>query len=330
MISHRVLLVIVVVFFVALFIRVYWKIQYIVNRDQLGTFTHSKFLRASLTHDKYLRDTSHGRKIMNNSTVVICGLVRNVSMSIGKIIKKVEKLGENFKDYRVLIVENDSKDDTRKKLLKWRDSNPRVVILGCGYNKNECSIDIAAKETTSHECSQNRIEKMAHLRNIYVAEVKKRYNNYDFMIVWDLDIIGTVYTDGVAHSIGFLANDEKRKVVCAYGSRCIGDTCLYYDTYAHQDIDQEPSKAVTTRLENIKLIGDPPVQVFSCFSGFSIYKIGALMNPNVYYDTNQNIDCEHVVFHKKIRENNYTRQGDSATIYMNPSMLHLVLNNDYL
>lgn len=322
------LLVVIVAFalFIFLFVNEYWKVQLIVNIDQIGTNAHSKFYSSDSDRMSIFRErVGEGEQLIKDKRVVICGMVRNVERNVSKIIKKVERLGKKFQDYAVLVVENDSKDRTRELLLEWVNKNPKVTILGCGINAKSCSIDIAKDETTEHSVTRSRIEKMAFLRNIYLDEIKNFYYDWDLAIIWDLDIVGTVYFEGILNTLSYMKNIP---VMCAYGSRCFGDKCIYYDTYAHKDISPSPledtvGKDNSVRLNNVHLIGDFPIEVKSCFSGFTIYKIPFLLHENIFYDTNQEIECEHTLLHQKIKDT------FDAHIYMNPSMLHLVLNNDY-
>jgi len=319
---HFLLLVGSIVLFLLLFIKTYWKLQLVVNSDQIGSLSHQKFF--SNSRKEYNLRVEEGMRIFSKKRIVICGMLRNVGTGISKIIKKVERLGNQFLDYAVLIVENDSKDDTREKLLEWSKNNPKVTILGCGYNADVCSIDIAKEETTEHNVTKKRIQKMAFLRNIYLDEVKKSYSDFDYMLVWDLDIIGTLYTDGVANSLSYLEGEKNipnADVICAYGSRCFNNTCIYYDTYAHKSLNFTQSDW-EKRIENVKLIGEPPEEVKSCFSGFSIYKTNSILSQDIFYDTNIDIECEHTLLHEKMRKN-------GSRIFMNPSMLYLVLSNEY-
>ena len=45
--------------------------------------------------------------------------------------KQAETVGGLFADYAILVVENDSQDGTRAKLLEWAKENRRVRVLGC-------------------------------------------------------------------------------------------------------------------------------------------------------------------------------------------------------
>jgi len=202
------------------------------------------------------------------------------------------------------------------------------------------------KKTDGHSVDRQRIEKMVKLRNIYLDYVKKFFPNFDYTIIWDLDIIGMVYLDGIQNSIYHLEKDKKDKykdkykydeddkdidAICAYGIYRWGGVSLYYDTYAHISnnsnskefhISNKLSHDIKTGLSVKYPRGTPPIKVKSCFSGFTIYKTRSLLGDHIKYDMtpeiSNNLECEHVRLHKKL----------NGEMCMNPSMINLVMLND--
>jgi hypothetical protein len=271
------------------------------------------------------RRVSMGQREMSKSRVVICGLLRDKAGRIPAIRERVDAITGYFKDYRVLIVENDSTDDTRKKLLEWASEDQKVLILGCGVNMAECSLKLP--KTEGHSVTWERITKMAHLRNTYLQYIYEYYYNWDYMIVWDMDILGSIYVDGIASSFGYFGSKKfKADAMCSNGIYRWGFVPLYYDTYAHRDMGDkfhsskklihDINKGLTTRY----MRGESPVQVRSCFGGFTIYRISSIIKNHAIYGTSKdgnNVDCEHVVLNKKLKY-----------VFMNPSMLYVVLKND--
>jgi hypothetical protein len=323
-----------ILFFLTLFIFVlvvwkwYWKIQLMYNSSIVSIYTPDSFTIPENLKEKYYSSVSSGFNSSKLKKVVFAALVRDVEERLPQIEKKVEKMGKIFKDYRVLIVENDSKDGTRKYLLNWAKRNPKITILGCGYNENKCSIKKASEKTEGHGVDRIRIKKMVDLRNIYLTEIKENseLRDYDYAIFWDLDAIGAVYLDGVAHTINYLDQKPSVDVVCAYGIYRWGLLTLFYDTYAllHKGekfhIDMKTAHDIRKGLWETKYDrGEDPVEVDSCFSGFSIYRIDSLLPDNVIYDMSpeNNLECEHVRLNMKIK-------GKKV---INPSMIHLLLEN---
>jgi hypothetical protein len=311
----------------------YWRLQMMYNSTNLSLYTPDVFsIDDPKRQDVYENMSRKGLKEAGLKRVVFAALVRDVEERLPEIKRKVERIGKIFKDYRVLIVENDSKDNTRRELLRWAKINPRVEVLGCGRNSKECSIKLAKAKTDGHYVDRQRIEKMVFLRNIYLKEIKDSYSTYDYAIFWDLDTIGTVYLDGICNSLGYMASgvDDAAghdiSVMCANGIYKWGPLTLFYDTYATVlpgesfHIDMKTSHDIRKGLWEARYeLGDSPVEVDSCFSGFAIYRVEALLPDGVVYDMSgdDNLECEHVRLNMKIK----------GRKMINPSMINLVLEN---
>lgn len=309
----------------------YWKLQLMFNSSAISMYTPHTFVISPEYRSQHDNLTKLGFETASTKTIVICALLRNVADRMPEIQKRAEKLSGIFKDYRILIAENNSTDGTRALLKKWRENNPRVIILGCGVNSRQdtCHIDIASAATDGHHVDRPRIEKMVYLRNMCLDYVKENLSNFDYLAIWDLDVIGTVYIDGVANTIGHL-NDPSSSAydadgICAYGIYRWGHIRVYYDTYAHHDFDSkyhtdhELLNHVTKGLGLNPDRGSPPVPVKSCFGGFTIYRIEPLLSEEVLYDMSPpgvDVECEHARLHRRLNK-----------MYFNPSMIHhLVLN----
>lgn len=315
------LYLLVFLLFSYLFWQYYWKLQLIYNGSILSTKTPESFTLENPERAHVLE--THGWNVMRHSRVVFATLLRDVEERLPTIEKKVERMGRLFRDYRVIVVENDSTDQTRPLLLDWARRNPRVTILGCGVNQPECHLNLT--KTEGHSVTQNRIEKMCTLRNIYLQEIRDLYASWDWAIVWDLDAIATVYHDGVAHSFGYLLEHPEVSAICATGIyRWAGVVSLFYDTYAYlykgesfhikDKIEHDLRKGIRPPSR-----GEEPFEVDSCFSGFTIYRIRALTSPRVKYQmsSDDSLECEHVSLSRSL-------PGKKV---LNPSMLHLLLHN---
>ena len=305
----------------------YWTVQVMYNSSSVSLYTPDEFVFETDDEEKkYEQTVDAGIEDASTKRVIIASLVRDVETRLPEIIKKAESVGKLFRDYRILIVENDSKDDTRKLLLRWASKNPKVQILGCGINANECSLPKAPK-TDGHYVDRTRIQKMVDLRNIYLDHIKTHYSDYDYTVMWDLDMIGSVYLDGIQHSLGYLSQHPDVDVVCSYGIYHWAFFTLFYDTYAllHRGedfhIDHKTIHDIRKGMWEAKYTrGNQPVEVDSCFSGFAIYRTSSFEDPDIRYDMSPltNLECEHVRLNKKIK-------GKKV---VNPSMINLVLLND--
>ena len=303
----------------------YWRLQMMYNSSILSFYTPDSFAVPENLREDHDRLINQGSVIMKSKKAVIAILVRDQESKLPEIEKKAERVGNMFNDYRIVVVENDSKDDTRAYLLRWTHRNPRVTVLGCGINADKCSMKFP--KTEGHHVDRPRIEKMTHLRNIYLDHVKNHLPSWDYLLIWDLDAVGMVYLDGIAHSIGYLEENPDVDIACANGIYRWGVLTLFYDTYAtlskgeNFHIDMKTPHDIRKGLwEHQYQRGEPPEEVDSCFSGFTIYRIPSLLPPEVKYDMSpdDNLECEHVRLNKKI-------QGKKV---INPSMINFILLND--
>ncbi len=278
--------------------------------------------------EEYERLCDAGDAYSTTQRIIITSMVRDVADRIPEIKKKVERVGSMFLDYKVMIVENDSTDGTRDLLLEWARTNPKVTILGCGYNVAECKLPKTPK-TQGHGVDRPRIEKMVKLRNIYLEEIKFLENpeEWQYTVMWDLDLLGSIYLDGIANSMGYLSENPDVDVMCSYGIYRWGALTLFYDTYAllhlgeKFHIDDKTIHDIKKGWWEAKYQrGDLPFEVDSCFSGFAIYRTSGLLAPEVKYDMSppDNLECEHVRLNKKIK----------GRKLVNPSMINFVLLND--
>ena len=311
-----------------------WKIQIYFNSKSLSYYTpKDEYPISTLLKDEHNSMTRFGADAMKESKIVICTLVRGIADRFTEIKKRAEKVGSQFKDYRIIVVENNSEDGSRKLLNEWRKKNNRIIILGCGVNSDidTCNLKFAARQTDDHMVDRSRIEKMVKLRNIYMEYLKENeseYSDFDYVIVWDMDIVGSIYLDGIANSLGWMNSKnsyaKNADGMCAYGIGKIGFFTMYYDRYAHIDygdefhINTKPvhdlKKWLSVRYDN----GTPPVKVISCFGGFTIYRFSSIIRDDIEYDMSppDNLECEHVRLNSKLKN-----------IYMNPSMIYSVLKN---
>jgi hypothetical protein len=270
----------------------------------------------------YDQKVNDGFGFMKTQKVVICGLLRNHEHMLNDIIYKVEELGKLFNDYKVVIVENDSSDNTREKLLEWASKNNRVTILGCGINEKSCKLNLP--KTIGHTPDFERIKKMSYLRNLYLEYVKTN-NGYDYMIPIDLDIIGSFYFDGIANSFYYFKNNNDISAICSNG--IIADNSKYYDTFPFIELNeklmwdseyekQQHDKIVMDTINYNK--GQPLKKVISCFGGLSIYKISQIIHTDAKYSYPPmgKYGCEHTFFNRNFN------------MYMNPSMIYLIVENE--
>lgn len=234
------------------------------------------------------------------SSVVIVGCARNISSSLDKTIEIIKMIQSCFKEYHVIIYENDSNDDTLDKLNKWSIEDNKVEII------------------TEKNILGPRTQRLSHGRNILMK--KALTYNSEYVVVIDLDIINhdltkesfmSSFRDDIDWA-GMFANQSE----------------IYYDLWALRSIDdwlnfdcllcinktKDEEYCLKSRFKKIPRT-DQPIEVNSAFGGLGIYKTKYLTNAEYYGGENNKEECEHVKFHEEIRMN-------KGKLYINPSMIN--------
>jgi hypothetical protein len=244
------------------------------------------------------RRSAHGAVRMADLRVVLCGLTRDSAPYLQKTITRMESLGDLFGGYRVVVFENDSIDDTPALLDRWQRMNSRVVVLS--ERRND-------PVNRPLRCPL-RGDRMAFYRNQYREFITHHFEDFDFAIVVDMDILEGWSNDGVAHTFGFTDWDfvgsygiiEKRHLLCSQLQQ--------YDAWAFRSYGSY--EALKTRtVNNMRIVSeDRLMAVYSCFGGLGIYRMPALLNCQYVGG-----DCEHVGLHAAMRESGFDR------IFLNPN-----------
>jgi hypothetical protein len=284
-----------------------------------------------------------GEDEMAKHKLVIVGITRDNVTEFSSMVRHIEYIGSFFEDYRVILVENDSRDGTKTALESWSINNPKVKIV---------SKDFYNKKRPNHKF-------MANVRNDYINALEdEEYNGFDMVMMLDMDMGYGVDIRGVEDSFSKI---NQWDAVCSNGIRSTKDNKMY-DVFAFrneefplspqewqktcytQDISnqwtktckqgkaysrgilkdwiafrwtaQEKSKLYWTLIvpqaQKIYAANAPLVKVNSCFGGMAFYKREFIKDCR--YDSIED-DCEHVTFHQCVRVNNDGR------MMMNPSQM---------
>lgn len=266
--------------------------------NHLSNFPESVF---NTQKKEYYEKTLIGLEKMESKEVLIVGLVRDSEKALPQNIWRIERLGKMFKSYNVFLYENDSVDKTKDILIKWSQNNNRIST----------SLNTLEKKRHDQDKSEERRTDMAFYRNKYVEEIHVRGGSYDYVIVYDFDILGGFSYEGVANSIGWDYDIT--------GSNSIiyqDDHIQYYDSYAlemYEDKTQEEKNLLSFSR------GDEPVEVKSCFGGMAIYKQECSRSGFNYTAD----DCDHKTLHKEMRDYGFR-------VYLNPSQIVLYNETRYL
>lgn len=234
------------------------------------------------------------------SSVIFCGLIRNIGTNFLYFQKRVEKIGSFFGDYRAFFYENDSTDNTVGLLRDWAIENPRIAF------KSETLSTIRHEQDHSEK---RRID-MAYYRNQYLAAIQNK--RADYVIVLDTDIVGGYSYEGILHSLSYDFDVvASNSLLLRYRDDVYEK--IYYDSWAFRKLDH-PAKHLDEEINTLNLRkGDAPFEVLSAFGGLAIYRADALTSGKYKYTKK---DCDHVTLHKAMKERGYK-------IWVNPSMISL-------
>jgi hypothetical protein len=266
----------------------------------------------------YHQCVSFGKKHLFNKTIVILGLVRNLEKVLEKNLEKLIHFASTAKDYKIVLFENDSSDNTKDILKLAADQNNHIEYYSEVFNRKHFG---PTKET-------ERTEALAEYRNFLLNIVKTKYINYDYVIVSDMDFVD-FSESGCYHSFGLLSqidsidgvagnSFELKEIFSGTGTLGLWN----YDSWAFRptwwNLHQHKSPLITYDAMLwfglcILPIGSPLVSVNSAFGGMAIYKTDKIINGQY-----SGYDCEHVCFHYDLKQ-----KGDFK-LYLNPSQTMLV------
>lgn len=260
--------------------------------------------------DFHLR-VDHGAKRMLNNSVVFCSCVRDVAEVLPLNIRRLEKVAALFKDYRIVVVENDSEDRTVDILNEWSYQNPRVKIIS----------EVLGNPRLTDE-SQGRMSMMALYRNKYLSYVRENWSEFDFVIVTDLDFKQWFDPEGIKHSFSFWGFDcmSANGQDSNPGIRGFYDLLPYYETgFSEEDCFVErrhPYVNLVVKKDKQRPVyvkGMPFKKIHSGFGGLAIYPTKAFLAGEQYRDTM----CDHATLAETMWANDFTEH------YINPSMIGL-------
>lgn len=261
----------------------------------MSLFTEDQFL---CLDSRYLAQVSAGYLLAAKRTAAILGLARDLGDVLPLTIKRIQRLGRMFRDYRVGVFENDSTDGTGIKLQAWADEDPRVQLF-------------TSQLGAPRLCGRN-LDRAAALGR-YRSRLQRWWldlpTRTDYVIVLDLDLRGGFSFDGVAHSLTLLAD-----FVGANGlrprKRGSGGSWVYHDVWAFRH-KNHPQPHRPYEINPLSLPrGAAPLPVESCFGGIGIYAAEAYAAGKY-----SGADCEHVMFHRTMAAAGFAKR------FMNPSLI---------
>jgi len=136
----------------------------------------------------------------NRTRLLVVSLVRNCARSISCMEKKLAVLGSVFKEVHMVFFENNSKDNTRQKLLKYvrgekimgADNVKVTVVNPFTMIENEEVCASTDREFQNNDkagingATSGRIGRMTYLRNRSLNWVYQNQSNYDMLLMTDI------------------------------------------------------------------------------------------------------------------------------------------------
>ncbi len=256
---------------------------------------------------------------MYKYSISICSIIRDGEKNLHNNIKRIEALRKNFKDSEVIIFENDSKDNTRNILKKWKNSSFNIKVLNEDFNTKTITQN---NNGVNKYFTKSRISKMALYRNRYMKIINSNNFQRDYVLVIDLDI----KKFNIKNILDCFKINNSWDCITANGfSISSRFSKQYHDSYALCEFGtlNKPQKESEIRLNRRKFSflkpGMPLIPVHSAFGGLAIYKWEAIKG--LYYEVIPNNDsrvevrCEHYGLHRNMIEKGYNN------IYINPDLL---------
>lgn len=242
----------------------------------------------------------------NSLRIAFCGIVRDCARNLSKNLRLIERIGEEFADYHIVLVENDSKDGTKDVLRAFAKENSRLSFESKDFNS--ITIPKPIRGGCNPSFSIGRIEKMVRYRNRSLELLNEKVGllNVDYVAIVDLDVVSF-------DEKGFLnafATSSHWDILTANGRALrgfLGD--VYYDGFAFREKGSAGECTEQSIFSGREYLRDrlKPGKLFeveSAFNGLAIYR--AIFLDGLFYRVEKNADhrvevwCEHVTLHRDI------------------------------
>jgi hypothetical protein len=234
------------------------------------------------------------------------------------VLANVEALAATYDDHAVVIVENDSTDDTRAILEAWASGRPQVRLIRMDGAEDDYPL---------------RTDRIARARNLCLAFAREPdFADFDDFVLLDFDDVNSTPIDVAAFTAAraWLWGHRDRKAVFA------NPQPFYYDVWALRHPEWSPNdcwaeiRSSTGKMSllearrrhifprQISIPADSePILVDSAFGGLAIYRRAAAVHAR--YDgideSGQEI-CEHVAFNRAVA-------GNSGKMAIFPALTNL-------
>ena len=209
--------------------------------------------------------------VCREKKILICGVCKDVAKSVPNTICNIEKLGQKFKDYAVIIYENNSKDNTAILFKQWAARNNKVIFMSEMFTRRQLLEGIRCRRDSGEP---SRMERIAIARNKTLAIAReKRFDDFDYVIMADLDFKKSWPLEAIVKTI------EKGGDWDCVAANGLFRKDIYYDRFAFRDarfplgpelLDKKWWKEIWK--EPLRFTGSRWIPVYSAFGGLAIYK----------------------------------------------------------
>jgi len=269
--------------------------------------------------------------------IVVCGCTKNSASYIDKNLNKLYSMHDLFKEFHMVVYENDSTDNT-------------VQILET-FKKNKKSFDYISEKGIINKVRNKSIigpQIIGYGRNRLLEYVEKNYtDSIDYLLMVDLD---TVIENFDKDQLKYIFKHDTTSWDALFAN-CDGK---YYDIYAlriykdiwcrdiHSSLWKEPIYydcwSMAKKTYNVqKFVRHNQViipttthliPVSSAFGGFGIYKYDIIKGIRYSCIANNEITCEHVCFHEQIRKKHNVNFFICPELLMNKQTEHTFIRDN--
>jgi hypothetical protein len=207
--------------------------------------------------------------------VIICGVCQCIENTLPLMLHYIDTISALFADYRVIIYENNSGDETFPILSRWARNNPKILIQHEDLAREELSKYIINNKVKG----RFKPEYIARARNIVLdIAMSDRYSDFPFLLWLDMDFHKPPHYEGI---VEVFESDREWDAVLAYG--VLSSNGQYWDWYAHRDARYPLGPELlgprwfNERKELHLNSTDDWYPVYSAFGGCGIYRKSSLI-----------------------------------------------------
>lgn len=203
--------------------------------------------------------------------ILICGVAKNCESGFENIYLNVLGLSKYFKDYHVVVYENNSTDQTKNLYSCWAKCNPKITFLS---------------EDLSHEFINSYVPRIGNYRTQFIARARNKvldialseaYDDFKYVLNVDLDGFDLWNIDQIIDSIhnpqedwdAIFANGSYDVYAFRSDQCSLGPELLGCDLW--MKIYPKYGKYLSQKLQDGKWL-----KVNSAFGGLAIYKRDAI------------------------------------------------------